>query len=50
MDLTSAPVTFFLFPKLKNVLKGRNFGTLENIKKRVTDMLKTIPVEGYQRC
>ena len=30
--LTSSPVTFslFLFPKLKNVLKWRQFGTLEN--------------------
>ena len=39
--LTSAPVTFYFFSKLKNVLKGRHFGTLENIQKSVTDMLKT---------
>ena len=34
-----------LFSKLKTVLKGRLFGTLKNIKKIETDMLKTIPVE-----
>ena len=39
-----------LFPKLKNVIKGRHFGTLENIQKSVTDMLKTIPFEDFQRC
>ena len=33
-----------LFPKLINVLKERHFGTLENIQKSVTDMLKTIPL------
>ena len=50
MDLTSAPVTFFLFPKLKNVLKGSNLGTLKTIQKSVTDTLKTIAVEDFQRC
>ena len=39
-----------LFPKLKNVLKGSHFGTLENIQKRVTDILKIIPVEDFQHC
>src|SRR6201996_7731776 len=45
-----SPCDFFLFPKLKNVLKGRHFGTVENIQKNVTDMLKAIPVEAFQRC
>ena len=44
------PLWLFHFPKLKNVLKGRHFGTLENFQKSVTDMLKTIPVEDFQRC
>ena len=43
------PCDFFLFPKLKNVLKGRHFGTVENIQKIVTDMLRAIPVEAFQR-
>ena len=45
-----SPCDFFLFHKLKNVLKGHHFGTLENIQKNVTDMLRTIPVEDFQRC
>ena len=39
-----------LFPKLKNVLKGRHFRILENIQKSVMNMLKTIPVEDFQHC
>ena len=38
---------FFPFSKLKNVLKGRHFGTLETIQKTVTDMLKTITVKDF---
>jgi hypothetical protein len=38
-DLSHCDV--FLLPKLKNILKGRHFGTLENIQKSLTDMLKT---------
>jgi hypothetical protein len=45
-----SPCDFFLFPKLKKVLKRRNFRTLENIQMSVTDMLKTIPVEDFQHC
>lgn len=41
---------FFLFSKLKNILKGRHVGSLENIQKSLTDMLKSIPVEDFQRC
>ena len=46
--LTSAPVK--CYPKLKNVLRGRYFGTLENIQKSATGMLKTILVEDFQCC
>ena len=57
-DLINADLFFFdrrgivhtEFVSKKNVLKGRQFGTLENIQKSVTDMLKTIPVEDFQRC
>ena len=45
-----SPCDFLLFPKLKNVLKGRHFETLENTQKCVTDMLKIISVEDFQRC
>ena len=39
---------FFLFPRLKNHLKGRHFGSLDNIQKSVTDELKGIPAEVFQ--
>jgi len=45
-----SPCDFFLFPRLKNHLKGRHFGTLDNIQKSVTDELKGIPAEVFQHC
>jgi len=45
-----SPCDFFLFPRLKNHLKGRHFGTLDNIQKVVTDELKGIPAEAFQHC
>ena len=45
-----SPCDFFLFPTLKHILKGGHFETLENIQKTVTDQLKAIPVENFQRC
>ena len=41
---------FFLSPRLKTHLKGRRFGTLENIQSAVTDQLKAIPVSEFQHC
>ena len=45
-----SPCDFFLFPRLKNHLKGRHFGTLDNIQKIVTDELKCIPAEAFHHC
>ena len=45
-----SPYDFFLFPWLKNHLKGRHFGTLDKIQKSVTDELKGIPAEAFQNC
>ncbi|GFT00902.1 putative mariner transposase [Trichonephila clavipes] len=45
-----SPCDFFLFPKLKNHLKGHHFGTLENIETAVTDQLKSIPVSEFHQC
>ena len=44
-----SPCDFFLFPRLKNYLKGRHFGTLDNIQKSVTNE-KVIPAEAFQHC
>ena len=43
-----SPCDFFLFPKLKNVLTGRHFGTLACIQKSVTDILNIITVADFQ--
>jgi len=43
-----SPCDFFSFPRLKNHLKGRHFGTLDNIQNCVTDELKGIPAEAFQ--
>ncbi|GFX62866.1 putative transposase [Trichonephila clavipes] len=45
-----SPCDFFLFPKLKNHLKGHHFGTLENIQTAVTDQLKAIPICEFHQC
>ncbi|GFT43423.1 putative transposase [Trichonephila clavipes] len=45
-----SPCDFFLFPKLKNHLKGRHFGTLENIQTAVTNQLKAIPISEFYQC
>ena len=49
-SLDLSPCEFFIFHKLKTVFRGRLFGPLDNIQKSVTDMLKTIQVEYFQRC
>ena len=45
-----SPYDFFLFPRLKNHLKGSHFGTLDSIQKSVMDKLKGIPAEAFQHC
>jgi len=49
-SLDVSPCDFFLFPRLKNHLKGRHFGTLDNIQKSVADEPKGIPAETFQHC
>ena len=45
-----APCDIFLFPKLKEVIKGVRFLDVEAIKKVVTTELKRIPEESFQEC
>jgi len=45
-----SPCDFFLFPRIRNHLKGRHFRTLDNIQKSVTEELKGIPAEAFQHC
>ncbi|UYV62958.1 hypothetical protein LAZ67_2002617 [Cordylochernes scorpioides] len=45
-----APNDFFLFPKLKAVLKGRHFDTRDDIIEKSRLALKSIPKEAYKNC
>ena len=43
-------VTSSFSPKLKFHLKGRHFGTVDNIQKVVIDQLRALPHEDFQHC
>lgn len=44
-----SPPDYFVFPKFKLDFKGDRFESIEDIQKVVTDKLKTIPVEAFQK-
>ena len=45
-----APSDFFLFPKIKELLKGRHFDDIDNIRSNTTAALKAIPQNYFQNC
>jgi hypothetical protein len=45
-----APADFWLFPKLKSVLKGERFLGVGDIKSSVKKMLTDIPVQDLKKC
>jgi hypothetical protein len=47
-DLASAD--FFLFPKLKSTLKGRQFQTIRELMENSQMELHVIPKKAYQDC
>jgi hypothetical protein len=40
-------VNFFLFPRLKSIMKGARFADVAAIQKRVTAVLRSIPKEAF---
>ena len=44
-----APCDFFLFPRLKRLMKGRRFATIEEIKTESLRELKDIAQTAYQK-
>jgi hypothetical protein len=38
-----APNDFFLFPKIEEILKGRHFNSIDDIRSTTTAALKEIP-------
>ena len=45
-----APNDFFLFLKIKEILKGRNFDDIADIGSNTTAALKVIPQNQFQNC
>jgi transposase len=45
-----APSDFFLFPKIKEILKGRHFYDIDDIRSNTTAALKVIPQNHFQNC
>ena len=41
---------FFLFPKIKEILKGRHFDDIGDIRSNTTAALKVIPQKQFQNC
>ena len=46
LDLTSKD--FFLFPKIKEILKGRHFDNIDGIRVNTTAALKAIPQNQFR--
>jgi hypothetical protein len=42
-----APADFFLFPRLKSIMKGARFAAVAAIQERVTAVLRSIPKEAF---
>ena len=45
-----APCDFWLFPKLKSVVKGMHFASVDDIKDRMTRELKCLAEEDFANC
>ena len=45
-----APCDFFVFPRLKGIIKGIRFTEVEAIKETVTRKLRAIPEQAFQNC
>jgi hypothetical protein len=41
---------FFLFPKIKEILKRRHFDDTEDVRTNATAALKVIPQNQFQNC
>ena len=41
---------FFLFPKMKEILKGRYFDDIDDSRSNTTAALKAIPQNQFQNC
>jgi transposase len=44
------PNDFFIFPKIKEILKGTCFDDIDDIRSNTTAALKAIPQNQFQNC
>ena len=49
-SLVVAPSDLFLFLKVKEILKGRHFDNIDDIRSNMTAALKAIPQNQFQNC
>jgi len=49
-SLDLAPSDFFLFSKIKEILKGRHLDDTDDIRSNTTAALKAIPQNQFQNC
>jgi transposase len=45
-----APCYFFFFPKIKSVLKGTHFLSVEDVKGKTSEVLNTLSESYLQNC
>jgi transposase len=45
-----APCDFFLFPKIKSVLKGTHFVSVEEVIAKMTKLLNSLPGTDLNHC
>jgi transposase len=45
-----APCDFYLFPKIKSVLKGTHFLSVEDVKANTTEILNSLSENDLQNC
>jgi hypothetical protein len=45
-----SPQWLFLFTKMKEILKGRHFDDVDDIRSNTTAALKAIPQNQFQNC
>jgi hypothetical protein len=45
-----APCDFFLFPKIKSMLKGTHFVSVEEVKAKMTELLNRVTENSLHHC
>ena len=50
IHLLSPQATYFLFPLVKKVFKGKHFVNVEEVKQKTTEALKGIEIDKFKNC